>query len=45
MLGGIAAFGAIGLFLGPVLLALIIALLQFVQELRRAEEAKAEVAK
>lgn len=40
VLGGIAAFGAIGLFLGPVLLALIIALLQFAQEIRRAEEAK-----
>ena len=40
MLGGIAAFGAIGLFLGPVVLALIIALLQFALELRRAEEAK-----
>jgi predicted PurR-regulated permease PerM len=37
VLGGIAAFGAIGLFLGPVLLALIIALLQFAVELRRAE--------
>jgi predicted PurR-regulated permease PerM len=40
VLGGIAAFGAIGLFLGPVVLALIIALLEFALELRRAEEAK-----
>jgi len=40
VLGGIAAFGAIGLFLGPVVLALIIALLQFAIEQRRAEEAK-----
>ena len=40
VLGGIAAFGAIGLFLGPVVLALIIALLEFAIELRRAEEAK-----
>ena len=40
VLGGLAAFGAIGLFLGPVLLALIIALLQFATDLRRAEEAK-----
>jgi predicted PurR-regulated permease PerM len=40
VLGGIAAFGAIGLFLGPVVLALIIALLQFALEQRRAEEAK-----
>ena len=46
VLGGIAAFGAIGLFLGPIVLALIIALLQFAIELRRAEEArKAEEAK
>jgi predicted PurR-regulated permease PerM len=37
VLGGISAFGAIGLFLGPVLLALIIALLQFAIELRRSE--------
>jgi predicted PurR-regulated permease PerM len=37
VLGGISAFGAIGLFLGPVVLALIIALLQFAVEQRRAE--------
>jgi predicted PurR-regulated permease PerM len=37
VLGGISAFGAIGLFLGPVVLALIVALLQFALELRRAE--------
>jgi predicted PurR-regulated permease PerM len=37
VLGGIAAFGAIGLFLGPVVLALIIALIRFMLELRRAE--------
>jgi predicted PurR-regulated permease PerM len=37
VLGGISAFGAIGLFLGPVVLALIIALLQFAIELRRSE--------
>jgi predicted PurR-regulated permease PerM len=41
VLGGIAAFGAIGLFLGPVVLALIIALLQFMLEIRRLEAAKA----
>jgi predicted PurR-regulated permease PerM len=46
VLGGIAAFGAIGLFLGPVVLALIIALLQFALEQRHAEETrKAEEAK
>jgi predicted PurR-regulated permease PerM len=37
VLGGIAAFGAIGLFLGPVVLALIIALVRFMLEIRRAE--------
>jgi predicted PurR-regulated permease PerM len=39
VLGGLAAFGAIGLFLGPVVLALIIALIRFRQEMRRAEVA------
>lgn len=37
VLGGIAAFGAIGLFLGPLVLTLIIALIQFMLEIRRAE--------
>jgi predicted PurR-regulated permease PerM len=41
VLGGIAAFGAIGLFLGPVVLALIIALIRFLLEIRRAELAAA----
>lgn len=41
VLGGIAAFGAIGLFLGPVVLALIIALIRFMLEIRRAEAAAA----
>ncbi len=36
VLGGAAAFGPIGLFLGPVVLALIIALMRFALELRRA---------
>ena len=36
VLGGVAAFGLVGLFLGPVVLALIIALMQFAQEYRRA---------
>ena len=35
VLGGTAAFGPIGLFLGPVVLALIIALMRFAQDLRR----------
>jgi predicted PurR-regulated permease PerM len=37
VLGGISAFGAIGLFLGPVVLALIIALITLMLETRRAE--------
>jgi predicted PurR-regulated permease PerM len=41
VLGGLAAFGAIGLFLGPVVLALIIALIRFMLEIRRAEKAAA----
>lgn len=40
VLGGIAAFGAIGLFLGPVVLALIIALIRFMLDVRRAEAAQ-----
>lgn len=36
VLGGIAAFGAIGLFVGPLVLALVIALLRFRLELQRA---------
>lgn len=39
VLGGLAAFGAIGLFLGPVVLALIIALIRFMLEVRRVETA------
>ena len=41
VLGGLAAFGAIGLFLGPVVLALIIALVRFALDVRRAEVASA----
>lgn len=41
VLGGLAAFGAIGLFLGPVVLALSIALIRFWLEVRRAEAAAA----
>lgn len=40
VLGGISAFGAIGLFLGPVVLALIIALIRFMLDLRCAEAAR-----
>lgn len=39
VLGGVSAFGAIGLFMGPVVLALVVALLQFALESRRACEA------
>jgi predicted PurR-regulated permease PerM len=39
VLGGLAAFGAIGLFLGPVILALIIALIRFTLEMRRNDVA------
>jgi predicted PurR-regulated permease PerM len=35
VLGGVAAFGVIGLFIGPLILALIIALLRFRLELQR----------
>jgi predicted PurR-regulated permease PerM len=38
VLGGVAAFGMIGLFLGPVMLALVIALLRFAVALRRRKE-------
>jgi predicted PurR-regulated permease PerM len=34
VLGGLAAFGPVGMFLGPVLIALILALLRQAQELR-----------
>lgn len=44
VLGGLAAFGAIGLFLGPVVLALIIALIRFRLEMRRMEKAMAKAA-
>jgi predicted PurR-regulated permease PerM len=43
VLGGLAAFGAIGLFLGPVILALVIALIRLVQEIRRNEVPPTEV--
>jgi predicted PurR-regulated permease PerM len=35
--GGLAAFGAIGMFLGPVIVALTIALLRFAEESLAAE--------
>ena len=40
VLGGLAAFGAIGLFLGPVVLALISALVRLFLEVRAADAAR-----
>lgn len=37
VLGGVSAFGAIGLFLGPLVLALVIALIRFSLEVRNIE--------
>jgi len=37
VLGGVSAFGPIGLFLGPLVLALVIALVRFTLEIRRSE--------
>jgi predicted PurR-regulated permease PerM len=34
VLGGLAAFGLIGLFLGPVVIALVLALIEFTREQR-----------
>jgi predicted PurR-regulated permease PerM len=34
LLGGLSAFGAIGMFLGPVVVALVLALLRFAEESR-----------
>lgn len=39
LLGGVSAFGAIGMFLGPVLVALVLALVEYWEELRALEEA------
>jgi predicted PurR-regulated permease PerM len=38
VLGGVAAFGAIGLFMGPVVLALAMALLEFAREAKRTAD-------
>ncbi len=37
-IGGLAAFGLVGLFLGPVLVALVLALLEFAQEVLAKEQ-------
>jgi predicted PurR-regulated permease PerM len=38
VLGGVAAFGPIGVFLGPLVLALVIALVRFTLEMREGQE-------
>jgi predicted PurR-regulated permease PerM len=43
LLGGLSAFGAIGMIGGPVLVALVIALFRFAEEARPAEGAPGEV--
>lgn len=40
VLGGVSAFGAVGLFLGPVVLALAVALIQFILDTKREHELK-----
>ena len=39
VLGGVSAFGPIGIFVGPLVLALVIALFRFVLEMREAQAA------
>jgi predicted PurR-regulated permease PerM len=41
VIGGIGAFGVVGLFLGPVVLALVLALIQFAEETKALESASA----
>ncbi len=41
VLGGVSAFGAIGLFMGPVVLALAVGLIQFAVETKREREQSA----
>lgn len=43
--GGVSAFGAIGLLLGPLILALVIALIRFALEVRHAETGGPAVSK
>jgi predicted PurR-regulated permease PerM len=44
LMGGLSAFGAIGMVAGPVLVALVIALFRFAEEARAAEEVLGEPA-
>ncbi len=41
LLGGVSAFGAIGMFLGPVLVALVLALVEFWEEVKLEAEREA----
>jgi predicted PurR-regulated permease PerM len=43
VLGGASAFGAMGFFLGPLVLALVIALIRFTLDVRRSESQEEEV--
>jgi predicted PurR-regulated permease PerM len=38
VLGGISVFGAIGIVLGPIVLSLVLALIEFAEESRSMEE-------
>lgn len=40
VLGGVSAFGAVGIFLGPLIIALVITLLRFLLDVRQAEAAE-----
>lgn len=42
VLGGISAFGAVGIFLGPLIVALVITLLRFLLDVRQSEIAAAD---
>ena len=38
LIGGVSTFGAVGLFLGPVFVALVLALIELIEEWRRVPE-------
>jgi len=43
VLGGIPAFGAIGIVVGPVVLSLVLALIEFAEEPAEAQHRSAEL--
>lgn len=45
VLGGVSAFGPMGLFLGPLVLSLVIALIRFTLEVRQVDDTEPEVIK